>query len=71
MLDGYPCSNRNCRKDIHMTKQWTAYVTVYHKFEVEGDTWDDAHEDAIHTIWDDHVKDVELILEEDDNGRIC
>ena len=46
-----------------MTKQWTAYVTVYHKFEVEGDTWDEAHDDATHTIWDDHIKEVEINLE--------
>ncbi len=57
-----------------MTKRWTAYVAVYHKFEVEGDTWDDAHEDAIHTIWDDHIgdwildeKEVEINLEEHEN----
>ena len=47
-----------------MPKQWTAYVTVYHTFKVEGDTWDEAHADAIHTIWDDHIKDVEINLEE-------
>ena len=52
---------------VSMTKQWTAYVIVYHKFEVEGDTWDDAHEDAIHTIWDDHVKEVEINLEENEH----
>ena len=52
-----------------MGKRWTAYVTVYHKFEVEGDTEEDAHEDAIHTIWDDHVREVEINIEEIDNGR--
>ena len=45
-------------------KTWTAYVTVYHKFDVEGDTWDDAHADAVNTIWDDHMQEVEIILEE-------
>jgi hypothetical protein len=52
------------RVETRMTKRWTAYVTVYHKFEVEGDTWDEAHDDATHTIWDDHIKEVEINLEE-------
>ena len=38
-----------------MTKQWTAYVIVYHKFAVEGDTWDD------------DVKEVEINLEENEH----
>jgi hypothetical protein len=53
--------------EVSMGKRWTAYVAVYHKFEVEGDTEEDAHEDAIHTIWDDHVREVEINIEEIDD----
>ena len=65
---------------VNMTKQWTAYVIVYHKFEVEGDTWDEAHEDAMEeyanalehwancfrdgTLYDAYANEIAYLLED-------
>lgn len=39
-------------------------VTVYHSFEVEAETEEDAREEANHVMWDDHVKDCVIDIEE-------
>ena len=48
-------------------KKWTAWVTVYHKFEVEGDSYEEARDAATEVIWDDHINTVDIRLEEDMN----
>ena len=46
-----------------MSKTYTVYVTVYHKFEVEADSAEEAREEAVEVIWDDHIKDVVIDVE--------
>ena len=41
------------------------YVTVYHRIDgIEADNAEEAREIAIEEIWDDHVKDVIIDVEE-------
>ena len=47
-----------------MTKRYTAYVTVYHKIKVEAANRADALNEIENTIWDNHIKDVVIDLEE-------
>jgi len=55
------------KKENTTSKTWTAWVTVYHKFEVEADTYQEARERATEEIWDDHINMVDIRLEEDMN----
>ena len=56
-----------------MSKIWQATVCVEYMFECEGKNYDEAHEDAIHVVWDSdnmsswviHLKE----LKELDNGH--
>lgn len=46
-------------------KSYKAYVTVHHVIEIEAENESDAHEEAINgTIWDDHIKEVTVDIEE-------
>jgi len=47
-----------------MSKTYTVYVTVYHKCEVEADSPEAAKDEATEVIWDDHIKDVVIDVEE-------
>lgn len=47
-----------------MTKRWKVEVIVYHRFDVEADSYDEAREEATHVIWDDNIEDVRMELEE-------
>ena len=51
-----------------MPKTYTVYVTVYHKFEVEADNPEAAKDEATEVIWDDHIKDVVIDVEEGDDA---
>ena len=52
-----------------MSKTYTVYVTVYHKFEVEADSPEAAKDEAAEVIWDDHIKDVIIDVEGVDNDE--
>ena len=54
-----------------MSKTYTVYVTVYHSFEVEADSAEEAREDAGEVIWDDHIKDVIIDVEGVDNDEVA
>ncbi len=47
-----------------MSKTWKVEVIVYHRFDVEADSYDEAREEANHVIWDDNIEDVRVELEE-------
>lgn len=45
--------------------KYKAYITVYHMIEIEADTAADARKEATDgTIWDDHIKDVIIDIEQ-------
>jgi hypothetical protein len=51
-------------EEINMAK-YKAYITVYHMIEIEADTAADARKEATDgTIWDDHIKDVIIDIEQ-------
>ena len=43
------------------------YVTVYHRIDVEASNKEEAKELAKEEIWDDHIKDVIMDVEEVDD----
>ena len=45
-------------------------ITVYHQIDVEADSQADALEQAEDLIWDDHIKDVIIDVEETDDGEV-
>ena len=45
------------------------YVTVYHRIDVEANSAEEAKELAKEEIWDDHIKDVIIDVEEVDNDN--
>ena len=52
------------------------YVTVYHRIDVEANSAEEAKELAKEEIWDDHIKDVIIDVEEVDSDnseltRVC
>jgi hypothetical protein len=51
---------------VKMTK-FKVYVTVYHRIDVEANSAEEAKELAKDEIWDDHIKEVILDVEESDN----
>ena len=40
------------------------YVTVYHRIDVEASNKEEAKDKASEEIWDDHIKDVIIDVEE-------
>jgi len=44
--------------------KFKVYVTVYHRIDVEASNEEDAKELAKEEIWDDHIKDVIIDVEE-------
>jgi len=51
-------------------KTYNVRITVYHQFDVEADSQADALEQAEQEIWDDHIKDVIIDVEESDDGEV-
>lgn len=49
--------------------KYSVRITVYHQIDVEADSQADALEQAEQVIWDDHIKDVIIDVEEADNGN--
>ena len=45
---------------------YKVYVTVYHSFEVEADSEEEARLEANHFIWDDYINDVNVEVEKID-----
>jgi hypothetical protein len=45
------------------------YVTVYHRIDVEASNKEEAQELAKEEIWDDHIKDVIIDVEEVDDDK--
>lgn len=45
-------------------RKYKVKVTLYHGFEVEAETEEDAREEANHVQWDDHLKDAIIDIEE-------
>ena len=45
-------------------------ITVYHQIDVESDSQADALEQAEDLIWDDHIKDVIIDVEEAEDGKV-
>ena len=50
-----------------MPKKFKVYVTMYHRIDVEAPNEDKARELAEEIIWDDHIKDVIIHVEEAEN----
>jgi hypothetical protein len=48
------------------TKEYSVRVTLYHKFTVEAASQEEATEIACQELWDDHVKDCIIDIEETD-----
>ena len=49
--------------------KFKVYVTVYHRIDIEASNADEAKELAKEEIWDDHIKDVIIDVEEvNDDG---
>lgn len=49
-----------------MKRLFNIRVTVYHSFDVEADSYEEARDKAEDVMWDDHVKDVIIDVEERD-----
>jgi|TARA_R100001460_G_scaffold2775_1_gene8755 hypothetical protein len=47
--------------------KFKVYVTVYHRIDVEANSVEEAKELAEEEIWDDHIKDVIIDVEENEN----
>lgn len=48
-------------------KTYSVRVTVYHQFTVEADSEEQARDRAVsEAIWDDHIKDIIIDIEERD-----
>jgi hypothetical protein len=47
--------------------KFKVYVTVYHRIDIEANSAEEAKELAKDEIWDDHIKEVILDVEESDN----
>jgi len=45
-------------------KTFKVKVTVYHSFDTEAANEEEAREEAKEIIWDDHIKDVIIDVEE-------
>ena len=45
-------------------KTFKVKVTVYHSIDIEAANEDEAREEANEIIWDDHIKDVIIDVEE-------
>jgi hypothetical protein len=43
------------------------YVTVYHRIDLEASSAEEAKDKASEEIWDDHIKDVIIDVEEVDD----
>lgn len=48
------------------TKEYSVRITVYHQFTVEADSEEQALDMANDLIWDDHIKDCIIDIEETD-----
>ena len=48
-------------------KSYRVFVTVYHSFTVEATSEEHARQEASDVIWDDHIKDCQIDVEEDDD----
>ncbi len=46
------------------------YVTVYHRIDVEANSAEEAKELAKEEIWDDHIKDVIMDVEEVEDAKV-
>lgn len=47
-----------------MEKEYQVYVKVYHSFTVTAENEEQAYNEASETIWDDHILDCEIQIEE-------
>ena len=50
--------------------KYNVRITVYHQIDVEADSQADALEQAEDLIWDDHIKDVIIDVEEADDEDV-
>lgn len=46
-------------------KTYRVYVTLYHGFTVEAENEEEARKKAADVLWDDHLKDCIIDIEED------
>tara|TARA_Y100001938_G_scaffold134902_1_gene195910 strand:- start:1612 stop:1788 length:177 start_codon:yes stop_codon:yes gene_type:complete len=54
--------------EVSMSKLWEATVIVEYVFECDGKDFDEAHEDAVQTIWDaDNMSTWKIHLREMEN----
>jgi len=49
--------------------KYKVYVTVYHRIDIEASNKEEAKELVKDEIWDDHIKDVIIDVEEVDNDN--
>ena len=49
--------------------KYSVRITVYHQIDVEADSQADALEQAEELMWDDHIKDVIIDVEENDDDE--
>jgi len=47
--------------------KYSVRITVYHQIDVEADSQADALEQAEELMWDDHIKDVIIDVEESED----
>ena len=50
--------------------KYKVYVTVYHRIDVEASNKEEAKELAKGEIWDDHIKDVIMDVEEVEDAKV-
>jgi len=50
--------------------KFKVYVTVYHRIDIEASNEEEAKELAKEEIWDDHIKDVIIDVEEMDDAKV-
>ncbi len=52
-------------------RKFKVYVTVYHMIDdIEANSMNEAQELAKEEIWDDHIKDVIIDVEEVDDAKV-
>ena len=51
-----------------LLKNYKAKITVYHSFDIEAANEEEAREEAKEVIWDDHIKDVIIDVEETEDA---
>ena len=56
---------------MNTEKTYSVRVTVYHGFTVKANSPEKAREEAEYVIWDDHVKDCIIDVEEETGSEPC